>query len=162
MANSSIIGSAKNKIIKSFIKNDLIVQAINSKNKSGESLKGSHIFDYNQNPNTINDVITFITVQVHIPNTYASDKTYVNPEVEIWIISHENHMKVDNIPKVNMNRNDYLSILIDKELNGSTEFGIGKLMLACNIEGSFQQDYLFRKLLFRTKDANDLLCNDEE
>ena len=72
MANSSIIKTAKNKIIKEFIKDKDIVQAINSSEiTSPEKLKGTHIFDYHQNPNTINTVQTFITVQVHIPQSYT-------------------------------------------------------------------------------------------
>ena len=60
MANSSIIKKAKNKIIKEFIKDKAIVQAINSSEiTSPEKLKGTHIFDYHQNPNTINTVQTF-------------------------------------------------------------------------------------------------------
>ena len=68
MANSSIIGKAKNKIIREFIKDKNIVDAIDSDTiSSPEKLIGTHIFDYNQNPNTINSVCTFLTVQVHIP-----------------------------------------------------------------------------------------------
>lgn len=162
MANSSIIKRAKNKIIKEFIKDEAIVQAINSPNiTSPEKLKGTHIFDYHQNPNTINTVQTFITVQVHIPQSYT-EKAYIYPTVEIWIISHEKHMVVDNIPKITENRNDYLSELIDAKLNGRTDFGIGKLQLVSNVESSYQQDYVYRKMVFTTKDVNDSLCDKDD
>lgn len=163
MANSSIIGKAKNKIIKEFIKDKEIISAINSSSvTSPEKLKGTHVFDYHQNPNTINTVETFITVQVHIPQPFSfEDDTFVKPTVEIWIISHERHMIVDNIPKVTENRNDYLSELIDNKLNGKDGFGIGRLKLVSNIEGSYQQNYLFRKMIFECKDLNNSLCIDE-
>jgi hypothetical protein len=163
MANSSIIGKAKNKIIKEFIKDKDIVAAINSSEvTSSEKLKGTHIFDYHQNPNTINTVETFITVQVHIPQPFSfADNTFVKPTVEIWIISHERHMIVDNIPKVTENRNDYLSKLIDNRLNGKSGFGIGELKLSSNVEGSFQKDYVFRKMVFECLDLNDSLCDNE-
>ena len=163
MANSSIIGKAKNKIIKEFIKDQEIISAINSSSvTSPEKLKGTHVFDYHQNPNTINTVETFITVQVHIPQPFSfEDDTFVKPTVEIWIISHERHMIVDNIPKVTENRNDYLSELIDNKLNGKDGFGIGRLKLVSNIEGSYQQNYLFRKMIFECKDLNNSLCIDE-
>lgn len=162
MANSSIIKKAKNKIIKEFIKDTSIVQAINSSNiTSPEKLKGTHIFDYHQNPNTINTVETFITIQVHIPQSYTG-KIYIYPTIEIWIISHEKHMIVDNIPKINENRNDYLSELIDLKLNGRSDFGIGELQLVSNIEGSYQKDYVYRKMIFETKDVNDNLCDKYE
>lgn len=163
MANSSIIGKAKNKIIKEFIKDKEIVAAINSSEvTSPEKLKGTHIFDYHQNPHTINTVETFITVQVHIPQPFSfEDKTFVKPTVEIWIISHEKHMVVDNVPKVTENRNDYLSRLIDNKLNGKSGFGIGKLNLTSNNEGAYQQDYVFRKMVFECLDLNASLCVDE-
>lgn len=163
MANSSIVGTAKNKIIKEFIKDKEIVAALGcSINESGEKLVNTHIFNYNQNPNTINDVKTFITVQVHIPQAYRfQSEIYVNPTIEIWICSHEKHMTVDNVPKITENRNDYLSRLVDEKLNGRDDFGIGKLKLISNVEGSFQKDYLYRNLIFEATDVNNSLCKAE-
>lgn len=164
MANSSIIGIAKNKIIKEFIKDNEIVAALGcSTNDTGEKLVNTHIFNYHQNPNTVNDVKTFITVQVHIPEAYYRDRSaiYVNPTIEIWICSHEQHMTVDNVPKITENRNDYLARLIDEKLNGRDDFGIGKLKLISNTEGSVQKDYLCRVLVFQVTDFNDSLCKTE-
>lgn len=165
MPNSSIIKKAKNKIIKEFIKDADIIEAINSnKITKPEELINTHIFDYNQNPHTLNEVGTFITIQVHIPETYHNDYkssiARVKPLVEIWIISHERHMAVDNVPKVTQNRNDYLSELIDNKINGKTGIGIGETILLSNIEGSSQQDYLYRKMLFRCIDLNWSLCEE--
>lgn len=167
MANSSIIRKAKNKIIKEFIKDETIVAAINSKTiTKPEELINTHIFDYNQNPHTLNNVGTFITIQVHIPYSYYEDyrasDVFVKPNIEIWIISHEKHMKVDNVPKITSNRNDYLSELIDNKINGKMGFGIGTTKLLSNVEGSFQQDYLFRKMIIECKDFNWSLCEDED
>lgn len=163
MANSSFIGKAKNKIIKEFIKSDSIINAIDYKEmKKPQDLVGKRIFDFHQNPNTINTVMTFITVQIHIPQSYRFEsKILVQPQVEIWIISHVSHMVVDNIPKVTENRNDYLSRLIDDKLNGRNDFGIGELSLISNIEGSYQADYVYRKMIFQGMDFNDSLCDKE-
>ena len=166
MANSSIIREAKNKIIKEFIKDKDIVAAINSnKITKPEELINTHIFDYNQNPHTLNEVGTFITIQVHIPYSYYEDyrssEVFVKPNIEIWIISHEKHMKVDNIHKITSNRNDYLSELIDNKINGKSGFGIGTTKLLSNVEGSFQQDYLFRKMIIECKDFNWSLCEED-
>lgn len=169
MANSSIIREAKNKIVKEFIKDQNIIAAINSstiKPNEPEKLINTHIFNYNQNPHTLNIVGTFITIQVHIPHDYYTDykasATRVRPTIEIWIISHEKHMVVDNVPKVTQNRNDYLSELIDNKINGKSGFGIGETTLLSNIEGAFQQDYLFRKMIFQCVDLNASLCKDED
>lgn len=164
MANGSIIRKSKKKIIKEFIKNPEIIQAIDSRKidlKHPEKLINTHIFDYNQNPYTLKDVDTFITIQVHIPDTYFRSKPFVKPQIEIWIISHERHMKVDNIPKVTGNRNDYISELIEDIFNGRTDFGIGEMLCVVNIEGSFQQDYAYRKMVFEATDFNKSVCKDE-
>lgn len=170
MANSSIVKKAKNKIIKEFIKNQDIVKGINSSEVSPsepQKLLYKHIFDYNQNPHTLKLVGTFITIQVHIPENFYRDyhgnsAIHVKPTIEIWIITHENHMRIDNIPKVTQNRNDYLAEIIDNNLNGRSGFGLGKTRLICNIEGAFQQDYLYRKLMFECLDFNDSMCKEEE
>lgn len=169
MANSSIIKKAKNKIIKEFIKDKDIIAAIDSstvKPNESEKLINTHIFNYNQNPHTLNIVGTFITIQVHIPQSYYNDYnasvTRVKPTIEIWIISHEKHMVVDNVPKVTQNRNDYLSELIDNKINGKSGLGIGETILLSNVEGAFQQDYLFRKMIFQCMDLNWSLCDEDE
>lgn len=165
MANSSIIGKAKNKIIKEFIKDINIIRAIGdddiTSTDNAEKLVNTHIFNYQQNPNTINTVGTFITVQVHIPRSYTNNATYVEPTVEIWIISHEKHMVVNNIPKITENRNDYLSKLIDIKLNGRSDIGIGELRLESNTEGAYQKDYVYRQMIFKCKDLNKSLCSEE-
>jgi hypothetical protein len=170
MANSSIVRIAKNKIIKEFIKDKDIIAAIDSddiKANEPEKLIGTHIFNYNQNPHTLNKIGTFITVQVHIPQNYYSDyhgnsAIHVKPTIEIWVVSHEKHMIVDNVPKVTQNRNDYLSELISNKINGKSGFGIGETKLISNIEGAFQADYLFRKLAFQCLDLNWSFCEDED
>ena len=96
-----------------------------------------------------------------IPSFTFKESAFVKPIIEFWIISHEKHMVVDNIPKVTENRNDYLSKLIDKKFNGSLDFGIGKLKLVSNIESSYQQDYVYRKMTFECIDLNESLCDDE-
>ena len=54
-----------------------------------------------------------------------------------------------------------ISELIDKKINGKTGFGIGETKLLSNIEGSFQQYYLFRKMIFECVDLNWSLCEEE-
>lgn len=164
MANSTFIGKAKNKIIKAIIKDNDIITAIGSEisTTTPEKYIGTHIFNYNRNPFTLNKAITFITVQVHIPQVRDRNGTFVSPTIEIWVVTHEDHMNVDNVPKVNQNRNDYIGELIDKKFNGTNGFGIGTVYLQSSYEGAFQQDYLYRKLVFVGTDLNDSLCDEED
>lgn len=81
-------------------------------------------------------------------------------------------MKVDNIPKVSDNRNDYISKLLDKKFNGRDVLGnskkdennlhlYGKLDLVANIEGAASRDFLYRQMIFETKDLNKSFCEEE-
>lgn len=165
MANSFIVGDTKNQIIKDFIKDPAIIEAIDPDGitlKNSEELINRHIFNFAQNPFTINDVRTFITIQTNITNRHFANNRYVDSAIEIWIISHEDHMVVDNVPKVTENRNDYLSRLIDNKLNGSRKFGTGELVLTQNVEGAIQKDWLYRKLVFEVEDINNSFCNQYE
>ena len=160
MANSSSIVNLKNKVIKDLITDERIVTAIDSSEyKIAEDLVNTHIFDYHQNPFTLDKSITFLTIQVHIPEAfhYESNAIFLKPTVEIWIVSHYEHMRVNNIPKVKCNRNDYLYILIDENLNGKS-YGYGGLTLAINEEGTFQSDYSYRRMTFVTTDLNNSRC----
>ena len=81
-------------------------------------------------------------------------------------------MRVTNIPKVSENRNDYISKLLDVKFNGRNTIGVskndknnrhlyGKLKLTSNTEGAFSKDFLYRRMVFETKDLNDSLCEDD-
>lgn len=164
MANSYCIGNLKNKIIKELIKDSDFINAIGSQTvplNTPEKYIGTHIFDFNQNPNTINDVMTFIAVTVNIPRLFDNGDVFIKPEIEFYIVSHERHMVVDNIPKVRQNRNDYISQLLDLKFNGRSNFSIGTLKLRSNVEGTIQQSYLYRRMVFECLDLNDSLCDED-
>jgi len=162
MPNSSTISSLKNKIMKSMVNNETLFYAINSptiKNfENASELAYTHIFPYAQNPETIKDATTFITIEVDILEAYGPDQQWVKPTLIINIISSEKCMKVSNIPKVTANRNDYISQLIDNMFNGRMDLGYGPLTLFRNTGGSLMSGYLYRNMVFKTKDFNDSLC----
>ena len=164
MANSSIISKVKNIVIKDLIKDDSIITAIDSstvpKDKP-EELLYSHIFDYQQNPNKLDSVSTYLTILVNVVDYYADNKAFSKIVLDIEIISHYRHMRVDNVPKVNKNRNDYLSELIVEKFNNG-DIGLGSLKQKANIEGSLKEDYLFRRITFETTDLNKSFCDDED
>ena len=165
MSNSKNIRKAKNIIIKELISDKEIIKALDVPNidaNATEKLINKYIFDYHQNPNTVETTSTIITLQVHIPSEYYSQSVaFIKPTIEIWIISHQRKMSLKNIPKQYGNRNDYISELLDAKLNGRTDFGFGVLNLKSNVEGALQQDYLYRKMVFEFTDLNNSLCKDE-
>ncbi|MGN0165897.1 MAG: hypothetical protein ACI39R_06915 [Lachnospiraceae bacterium] len=175
MANSSLVSNLKNAVIAELLKDEAIFDAIDSPDitnpEDADELLYKHIFPYHKSPEALTGAVTLLTVQVQIPKTYDQNNLWVVPRLEIWIISHETHMTVDNIPDISDNRNDYLSRLIDRKFNGRDTFGVnpdeknnihlyGNLELVGNTEGVFSEDYLFRQMLFEMKDINNGLCPD--
>lgn len=174
MANSFLVSEIKDKIITEIINDEAFFYAINSPDipdkEHADQLVNTHIFRYNQNPITLQKVTTFLTIQVSTfkPNIYEYQDMWIRPKIEIWIISNEKCMNVDNIPMVRANRNDYISQLLDDKFNGRTSLGLesdknklnllGKLDLVENSEGAYEKDYLYRKMIFVTRDINNSMC----
>lgn len=176
MANSSIISRMKDKLITEIINDEELFRAIDSPNiknfENADKLVGTHIFNYHQNPATLEQVQTFLTIRVRTREVTRSNGIWVVPQLEIWIISHESHMKVDNVPKITANRNDYISQLLDQKFNGRTTIGVSKnaknnlnmyakLHLTVNDEGAVASDYLYRQMIFESKELNDSLCDED-
>lgn len=165
MANSSIIGDLKSAVITEIINDEGLFHAINSPDitnfQESDQLINTHLFRFHQNPDTISREITFLTFQVHISNI-SSQNLWVKPTLEIWIFSHNNHMLVDNIPQIVDDRNDYISKLLDLKFNGRSSIGdiqlCGELTLKSNVEGAFNQKFLYRRMIFETKDINNSFC----
>ena len=158
MANSISISEFKDRVVNAICDDETLFYAFDAKEcEDGVDLLNTHVFKYNKNPETITETITFMTVMVH---TKARDHKgiFVTPTLEIWIYSHNDHMKMN--PKITKdNRNDYISMLLDEKFNGSTKYGgIGKLQLVSNTEGTFSPKFLYRRLIFETFDLNDSMC----
>lgn len=177
IANSTLVTDLKSAVIKEIINDDALFYAIDSNEikdiKQANKLVYKHIFPYHQNPETIVETNTFLTIQVHVPKPYSymRSKAWVAPNLEIWILSHHNHMKVDNIPKISDNRNDYISKLLDEKFNGRRTLGgnknekhnlhlYGEFNLVANVEGAFTKDYLYRQMIFETRDFNTSMCEE--
>lgn len=164
MANSKIISDIKDAIIKALVDDPEIVSVIDAPDvdpDEADQLIGKQIFRYNQNPNTIKQAQTFITVIVDLIQNYYN-KHFVIADIEIGIYSHESRMDIKDRPGIIDNRNDYLSILIDKKFNGKYLAGFGEMELYENREGSLVTDYLYRRLTFNIQDINDTMCDDDD
>ena len=166
----------KSAIAKELVKDESLFYAIDSKEitdfKQANKLMYTHIFPYHRITQTITETNTYITFQVHIREMSSWTNKWIAAVLEIWIYSHNDHMKVNNIPKVSDNRNDYIAKLLDKKFNGRSSFGNNKdpkndvrlydnLSLTLNEEGATSQGFLYRHMMFKTKDLNNAPCNEE-
>lgn len=173
MANSQIISELKNRVITDLINDDDIIMAIDCPDKDKPNWEPiyllntketedmgftPHIFRELQNPDLITKNITFIVIEVSIPKSYGENRTWVKPTLSILIISHVDHMRVDNIIGISDNRNDYLSILIDKKFNNVATYG-NDVCLISNEATVYSDKFLGRTLTFEGIDLNDSLCD---
>lgn len=164
MANSSIIATLKKNVINALCDDPDINVVIDSVKYSGRKLKNTHIFSYNRNPDTITNVMTFITVMVST-NKRDRNGTFVTTTLVINVYTHDDHMNLKNLSIEDFedyNRNDYLSILIDEKFNNSSDYGtIGKLKLIDNYEYTIGSVFSARRIIFEAVDMNNSLCEQE-
>lgn len=94
-----------------------------------QSVCDTRIFDYNFVDETVKEVGAYILVEADVVKrpTGATNRY----EINIYVVCHKTYMKLD--PKkfkgMRGNRRDNISRCIDELLEGSREFGIGKLHL---------------------------------
>lgn len=176
MANSTIIPKLKAAVMHEIINDENLFYAIDSPDvtdiSNANELLYRHVFPYHRHSEALTTSGTFLTIQVHIPKTYDSSNIWVVPTLEIWILSHSDHMKIDGISNISDNRNDYISRLLDKKFNGRDTLNAGenadhlhlygKMHLVSNTEGVFSRDFLYRQMIFEMKDLNNSLCDDEQ
>lgn len=161
MANSDSITEWKDIAISRFLGNEDILMALDvTDDEMEEGLTYKRVFPHLYIPDTIEETSSFINVEVRVPDI-SSSGVWVYPELIVDVIVHQNKMKLD-IPGISATRADYLSQLIDRELNGSMDFGVGKLVLVSNEPGSVNDKFRFRRLTFEAQDVNSTMCDEED
>lgn len=168
MAHSMVVSEMKAEAVKQLLNCDLFIDALDAQDvKDKNDLVGTHIFTYPLNPEYLTNPITFVTITVRIPKEYRNNKIWVHPVLQIHIVSHVKHMKIDTSQiKTCVNRNDFISQILDHLLNtketNSRRFGFfGQLELQKNEEGVFNKDWLYRYMEFETMDFDRALCECE-
>ena len=159
VANGTSISEFKERVMDAITHDDTLFYAFDAKEcENGGDLINTHIFTYNKIPDTITKTDAYMTIMVH---TKSRDRygTFVIPSLEIWIYCHDKHMKMDRTITKD-NRCDYISMLLEDMFNGSTNYGgVGELKTVLNTEGTYNQDFLYRHLIFETIDVNKSMCN---
>lgn len=175
MANSRIVNELKSRLLKDIINNEDIVCAIDSPDKDNPNWDSSCmidtpsnrkegftplLFNHIKNASTIDKTISFICTEVQLGSVYTSSK-WATVKLEVWIFSHNDHMRIENIPKVNANRNDYIAELIDDMVNNKYDI-FDTFKLISSVGGQYNDKFHYRKLIFEGKDINYNMCSEEE
>lgn len=124
------IGTYKNRLLTTIIKSDDICELILGKNYDktdvDEKLTYKNIFPYLYVDDTQTTADTYICFEVSVPR--AQDFTYKNMKIDVWCYCHKDIMKYSKKGYLGT-RADILGDMIDRLLNSSDKYGLGRLKL---------------------------------
>lgn len=160
MATQLPISIYKNTIINTLLKNDKIVKALNydfpnflelGEVENPSNLVYQNIFPYKHVPKIQEDAKTFITMSFAIQWDKKNKQTLRGVDLYIYVFTHQNLQKTE----YGAVRTDFIVNEIDKELNGSKCFGVGKLFLSEMFEYQMaESEYNGHTLKYETIDLN--------
>ena len=156
MANLEEFTKYKQTLMKAICTTDKIIELLKLESDSteitGKDMRYSRIFPYNYVPLTIENAQTFICFTVTAPN--VRDDLIAELRLTIYVFTHQDLMRTpEGI------RTDLLVSEIDKVLNGSTQYGLGKVSLkACDVMQVPCQGYSGLYSVYSVRDFNVPFC----
>lgn len=103
-------------------------------------------------PGIVSDARTYILFDTDVPRVV--DFEIKDVRIIIQVISHKSVVNRTNSSELG-NRNDLISKYIDMELNGSRDFGIGRLALSNVSIVRTDEGYYGRQLVYMASEFND-------
>lgn len=155
--NSTAIPEWKNKALSMILGEDEILSLFEKSDEQLENIVYSNIFPYGYIPETQEQADLYMTLEVSIPKIVFRH-IWEYPQLKIKLICHQSRMKLKKAG-VSATRIDYLSQLIDKLLNGSSDWGYGNLILVSNVEYNLSATYKVREMIFQGQDLSNDLCD---
>lgn len=121
------------------------------------------LFSYPKNPELFHEAETYITLAGN-QTADPDDPKRIIITLTISIISHPDHMKIAEAPALSGNRNDLIACILIEKFNGRGLLGSAsdprplilkdRFILTENTEGTYDNGFLYRKLVFTTRDLN--------
>jgi len=116
-----------------------------------DEILDKHIFPFLYIPDTQTEEKTYVCVDVVVPQTL--NFSIKNLKIIIYVFCHKYLMKYKKAGQIGT-RTDILSNIIDEKLNGSREFGIGRLALQSVELFMSEKTYYGRILTYSASDFN--------
>lgn len=149
------IGIYKNRLLSIITESKDICETILGKRHDVETLEDDllykHIFPYLYVDETQIKQESYICVEVDVPRTM--DFTYKDMRIIIWCYCHKGKMKYRHEDYMGT-RVDILSDMVDRLLNSSNDFGLGRLKLQSCAHFSPYKDYYGRQLIYSCPEFN--------
>lgn len=149
------IGVYKNRLLTTIMSSEDVCELILGKGYDktdvDEQLIYKHVFPYLYVDETQTEVKTYICMEVSVPRTM--DFTYKDMKVDIWCYCHKNIMKYSKKGFLGT-RSDILSDMVDRLLNSSNNYGIGRLKLQSCVPLNISTNYYGRHLTYGCAEFN--------
>ena len=149
------IGVYKNRLITTILKSNDICELISGKDYGeiniDDEVMYKNVFPYLYIDGVQNEVKTYICIEVSVPKTY--DFTYKNMEIDIWCYCHKDIMEYHKKGYLGT-RADILSDMVDRLLNSSNNYGIGRLKLQSSVPLSISMYHYGRHLTYSCTEFN--------
>ncbi len=142
----------KNQLMGDLLSNETIVKLINedASLEDAAKLAYSQVFPCEYVPDTAEKGYTYICMDVDIQR--AINKTYLSPTLYVWVFAHRSRLR---LPDGGV-RTDKLCNEICKAINGSANYGLGKLLLNSVRRFAPTTDYQGKCMMFTAVDFNRL------
>lgn len=150
MAFLQELAADKEKLLKFFLSDRTLVDLLSNRTDvalPALGLRYDQVFPYHWLSNTITEQKSYLCFSASVPK--VSTSTVKTVLLKIWIFSHEGIMRTSNGPRI-----DLIAAAIDDLLNGSPEFGIGRVELKNTTEISPAKDFYGHALTYEVQDFN--------
>lgn len=149
------IGTYKNRLLTTIVKSEDICELILGKNYDqtdvDEKIIYNNIFPYLYVDDTQTEVKTYVCMEVSVPRTH--DFTYKDMKVDIWCYCHKDIMQYSKKGFLGT-RADILSDMVDRLLNSSNDYGIGRLKLQSCVPLNISKSHYGRHLTYTCAEFN--------
>ena len=149
------IGTYKNRLLSAIIQSEDVCETILGKDYDDtdvdEQLIYHNIFPYLYIDETQTKQESYICIEVDVPRTM--DLAYKDMRIIVWCYCHKGIMKYSKKGYLGT-RADILSDMVDRFLNSSNDFGLGRLKLQSSTYFSPSKDYYGRQLIYSCPEFN--------
>lgn len=149
------IGKYKNRLFSTITQSEDIAELMLGQNYDKENgdeiLTEKHIFPYLYVDDTQVEQLSYICLEVEVPRTM--DFSFKDMKVIIWCYCHRGIMKYSKKDYLGT-RADILSDMVDRLLNSSNNYGLGRLRLQSTTYIMPGKNYYGRQLIYTCPEFN--------
>lgn len=149
------IGVYKNRLLTTIMSSEDVCELILGWKYDGadvdEKLIYKHVFPYLYVDDVQSEAKTYICVEVSVPRTH--DFTYKDMQVDVWCYCHKDIMKYSKKGYLGT-RADIVSDMIDRLLNSSNNYGLGRLRLQSSIPLNISKTHYGRHMTYKCVEFN--------